>query len=71
MSKILKPTEEKEINGKLFNVYKSPNNNYIKKLGTNELYEIAYDLIQLKFKYVETNIPIKREVKKDENNPHA
>jgi hypothetical protein len=59
----LKPIEQRVINGKTFNVFRSPNNKYIQKVGTNEIYGEAVDLAYLDNKYIETD-----EVIEDETN---
>jgi hypothetical protein len=38
---------------------------YIKKVGTNEEYDVAIDVENATYKYVETNTPIEKE---EENN---
>ena len=58
MSKYLEPIETKIINGKEFNVFRSPNNMMIQKVGTEEMYSEAVDLAYLNHKYVETDIEI-------------
>lgn len=70
MSNYLKPIETKTINGKTFNIFKSPNNMYIKKVDTGELYSEAIDLVYLNNKFIETDIPlpIESEDESNENN---
>lgn len=63
MTNYLKPIETKIINGKNFNVFRSPNGYYIQKVGTNEIYSEAVDLAYLNYQYIETN-----EVIEDETN---
>ena len=55
MARYLEPIETKVINGKTFNVFRSPNNYYIQKVGTDEIYSEAVDLAYLNHKYIETN----------------
>jgi hypothetical protein len=57
----LKPIEQRVINGKTFNVFRSPNNKYIQKVGTNEIYGEAVDLAYLDNKYIETDEVIEDE----------
>lgn len=53
------------------NLYKtySTDNLYIKKIGTNEIYDVAIDIENATFEYEETNnlIEIEEEVKDDGN----
>ena len=69
MNNILKPVETKIIGGKTFNVFRSSNNMYIQKVGTNELYSEATDLAYLNNQFIETNIPLPTESEEilDEN----
>lgn len=60
MSNYLKPVEQIVTNGKTFNVFRSPNNKYIQKVGTNEIYSEAIDLDFVDNKYIETDIEINR-----------
>ena len=62
MPKYLEPVETKIINGKEFNVFRSPDNMMIRKVGTEEIYSEAVDLAYLNHKYVKTDIEIVVEI---------
>lgn len=49
------------MNGKEFVKTYSDSGFYIKQLQTNALYDIAYDVLPLRFTYIETNEPIEEE----------
>lgn len=56
------------INSKYFNHTFSDEKFYIRKVGTEEIYEDAYDLLSAKYEYEETDIKIE-DVPDDDTNP--
>lgn len=58
---ILKPIEQRVINGKKFNVFRSLNNKYILQVETGVPYSEAVDLETVNYTYVETDEPIEVE----------
>lgn len=57
------------INNKYYMHTYSDSNLYIRKIGTNEVYEDAYDLMSSKYEYEETDTRIEIEDIEDGANP--